>query len=336
MNRILLLVIVSLCLALPAVGQSQVYHDTSSPSGGSTNTFPFGNSFGNNWRYHLSVPASSLPTMAVRFIDFAFAPTATGTFSVEDFQLRMEHSTTHVLTSIFATNIGPCPINMIDVQKGNYTFNATAATWTSLGATGSFGYDGQRALIIEIRYRGHGTMNQGTTSIRSYTSSTNSYRVWANGSYPAPGPADPYSAPYAYGVYTSGGIRVCLTYLTTNVLLADDQVKVGAAANLAVKSAPPGSVYVMAASLGQGPGLNLGPGCTVNLTMDALFWTSLLVGGGTFSNYTGTVPASGDFNATLNVPNIPALTGICVYHACAFFGAAAPPSCSNTDSTIIL
>ena len=59
MKGILLFVLVALCLALPAVGQGKAYHDTSSPSGGSANTFPFGNAFGNNWRYHLSVPASS-------------------------------------------------------------------------------------------------------------------------------------------------------------------------------------------------------------------------------------------------------------------------------------
>ncbi|MBN2491329.1 MAG: hypothetical protein JXQ29_10830 [Planctomycetes bacterium] len=335
MDKLVLLALVSLALALPAIGQSQAYHDTSNPTGGSANTFPFGNSFGNNWRYQMTVPASSLPTLAVRFVDFAFAPTATGTFAVQDFQLRMEHGTTTALSSLFAANIGPCPINLIDVQGGNYTFQATANQWTSLGAQGSFGYDGQRVLVIEIRYRGFGTTNQGSTSIRSYTSSTNSNRVWANGSYPAPGPADPYSTPIGHAPSTSGGIRVCLTYLTTNVLLADDQVKVGASASIAVTSAPAGASYVIAASLGQGPGIHLGPSCVVHLAQDGLFFVSLL-GGGLFSNYTGIVPASGNFSATLNVPNIPALTGICVYHAGVLVGSGSILGCTNTDSTVIL
>ncbi|MBN2492041.1 MAG: hypothetical protein JXQ29_14435, partial [Planctomycetes bacterium] len=220
MKSIALVTSIVLLAALPLVGQSYAYHDTSSPSGGSANTFPFGNSFGNNWRYHMSVPASSLPGKPVRFTEVSFAPTATGTFSVQDFQLRMAHSGSTALSSIFAQNLGPAPVHMIDVQGGNYTFQATANQWTPLGVQTAFDYDGFQHLVIEVRYRGFGTIHQGTTSIRSYTSNTNSNRVWANNTYPSPGPTDPYSTPVGWTPSSSGGIRVRLTYVETVLTLS--------------------------------------------------------------------------------------------------------------------
>ena len=110
MKRLALVPLVVFCFALalagPGHGQYQVYHDSSNSTGGVSNTFPFGNAFGNNWRYQFSVPASSLPAKPVRFVGVAFAPVVNGVFSVKDFQLRIGHSASAALTSIFATNLG--------------------------------------------------------------------------------------------------------------------------------------------------------------------------------------------------------------------------------------
>jgi len=332
MKTLFLALFTSLCIALPVMGQNYAYHDNPSPTGGSANTFPFGNAFGNNWRYHMSVPASSLPNKPVRFTEFAFAPTASGTFSVKDFQLRMAHASSTVLTSIFATNLGPSPVAMIDVQNGNYTFQATANQWTPLGVQTPFDYDGQRALVIEIRYRGFGTMNQGTASLRGYVSSANSNRVWANGSYPSPGPADPYASPYGWTPYTSGAIRVRLTYEETVITLSGTSGPGGTVDLNLLSPVDAGRFYQAASSLGTGP-IPLG-NRVLNLSADDLL--VITVGGylpTVFVNYVGKLDAGGKGKAQINIPNDARLKGVRIHSAFITYDAAAPLGIANISNT---
>jgi hypothetical protein len=335
MKQLTLMALVSLCLVLPAIGQSYAYHDTTSPTGGSTNTFPFGNSFGNNWRYQMTVPASSLPGIPVRFTEFAFAPSASGVFAVQDFQLRMGHATSLALSSVFASNYATPPVNLIDVQNGNYTFTATVGQWTDLGAVNGFDYDGVRPLLIEVRYRGFGTTPQGTVSIRSMTSSTNSNRVWANGSYPAPGPADPYAATVGHTPYTYGAPRVRLTYATTQLTLSGG-TSPGSTVDLNLSSAADaGRAYQVASSLGTGPipigtrSLGLSPDALMVITVNGYLPT-------VFVNYAGVLDASGKAKAQILIPNNPVLTGIRVYSAFVTIDPAAPYGISNISNTATL
>jgi len=332
MKALALVSLISLCLALPLIGQKYAYHDNPSPTGGSANTFPFGNAFGNNWRYQLGVPASSLPNQPVRFTELAFAPTASGTFSVKDFQLRMAHASTAVLTSIFATNLGPSPVTLIDVQGGNYSFTATANQWTSLGPTSGFAYDGQRALVIEIRYRGFGTLNQGTASLRGWTSASNSHRTWANGSYPQPGPADPYSTPYGYGSRTSGAIRVRLTYVESVITLSGTPGPGGTVDLNLLSPADAGRFYQAASSLGTGP-IPIGTR-SLNLTADDLM--VITVGGylpTVFVNYVGKLDAGGAAKAAIKIPNNPSLKGVRIHSAFITLDPSAPFGISNISNT---
>jgi len=332
MKKLTLLALISLAIAFPLIGQNYAYHDNPSPSGGSVNVFPFGNAFGNNWRYQLGIPASSLPNKPVRFTEFAFAPSATGTFSVKDFQLRMAHASSAVLTSIFATNLGPSPVAMINVQNGNYSFQATASQWTPLGVQTPFDYDGQRALVIEIRYRGFGTMNQGTTSINGYTSSSNSHRTWANGSYPPPGPADPYASPYGWGTRTTSAIRVRLTYVEIVIALSGTTFPGGTVDLNLLSAADAGRIYQAASSLGTGP-IPLGSR-VLNLSPDDLL--VITVGGylpGVFVNYVGKLDSSGKAKAQIKIPNDARLKGVRIHSAFITFDSAAPLGISNISNT---
>lgn len=335
MTRISLFVLILLCISLPVISQNYVYHDNPSPSGGSANTFPFGNAFGNNWRYQFSVPASSLPGKPVRFVGMAFAPTATGTFSVKDFQLRMGHSSSAALSSVFATNIGPSPTTLIDVQGGNYTFNATANQWTPLGVQNGFDYNGTSVLVIEVRYRGHGSTNQGSTSIRAFTSSSNSNRVWANGSYPTPPVPDPYSAPVGYNPYTTGGIRVRLAYVETVITLSGSTGPGGTVDLDLLSPRDAGRPYQAASSLGTGPIpidtrlLNLSVDDLLVITVNGLLPSI-------FVNYTGILDASGKAKAQIKIPNVPVLKGLRIHSAFITLNPAAPSGVSNISNTATL
>jgi len=332
MKKPALVPLLILCIVLPVVGQNHAYHDDSNAGAGSANTFPFGNAFGNNWRYQLSVPVSSMPNTPVRFTEVSFAPTASGKFLVKDFQLRMAHTNTAVLSSIFANNFATPPINLIDVQGGQYTFTSTANQWTPLGAQNGFDWDGKRPLLIEIRYRGIGTTNQGSVSIRSRTSSKDSNRVWANGSYPAPGPADPYSAPVAYGIYTSGAIKVRLTYVQIQITLAGSPSP-GSTVDLNLSSPlDAGRFYQTASSFGTGP-IPLGSR-VLGLTPDDLM--VITVNGylpSLFVNYRGNLDSSGKAKAQIKIPNNPNLKGIRIHSAFVTFEPSAPLGINNISGT---
>ena len=332
MKQIALVSFCLFCLVLPAIGQNYAYHDTSNPAGGGTNTFPFGNAFGNNWRYQLTVPASSLPGIPVRFTEFAFAPSASGVFAVNDFQLRMGHAASTALTSIFANNYATLPVNLIDVQNGNYTFTATASQWTTLGAVAGFDYDGMRPLLIEVRYRGFGTLHQGSTSIGSRTSTANSNRVWANGSYPAPGPADPYSATVGYNPYTYGAPLVRLTYVITQLILSGSTSPGGTVDLNLSSAADAGRTFQVASSLGTGPipigsrSLDLSPDNLMVVTVNGYLPT-------VFVNYSGVLDASGQAKAQILIPNLPVLKGVRIHSAFITLDPAAPFGISNISST---
>jgi len=245
----------------------------------------------------------------------------------------MAHSSTHTLTSNLVSNIGPSPTTLIDVQGGNYTFNATASKWTSLGPVQKgFDYDGKSALIIEIRYRGHGTLNQGSVSIRGFTSSSNSNRVWANGSYPSPPFPDPYSATMGYGPYTSGAIRVRLTYVETVITLSGT-TSPGGTVDLDLMSAvDPNRPYQAASSLGTGPipidtrVLNLSPDDLMVVSVNGYLPS-------VFLNYTGVLDASGKAKAQIKIPNLPALKGVRIHSAFITLNPAAPSGVSSISNT---
>jgi hypothetical protein len=326
MNRVLLCLALLVLVAVPAVAQGKAYFPSNAPSGGNTNTFPFGNSFGDNWRYHGWLDATLLPAAKIKITDVAVAPQASGTFTASQCQFRLAHIP-GALSSIFGQNLGPCPINLYD---GPISFPATVGQWNDIGMQTSFGYDGdmvpQPNMVLEIRYRGR------TAGFRSMSDGVASMpRVWAN-NITTPVTPDPYSV-ISGRLSTSGGIRICLTYSRTCICDAPLKGQLGMSIPIALLNMPVGDFYQIAASLGQTP-LNLGT-CTINLTPDSVFLYSIAIGAPIFNYYAGTIPASGQTGGKFVAPKLPALIGICVYHAAIAYGPKGVTCCTNTEGTIL-
>ena len=97
---------------------------------------------------------------------------------------------------------------------------------------------------------------------------------------------------------------------------------------------PSGVYYQVAASLGQTP-LGLGK-CQVGLDLDNVFVFSVLIGGGIFNNYAGITSKSGTATAVFFPPKIPALIGICVYHAAVAYDKSGVLGCTNTAGSMMM
>lgn len=310
-----------------AVGQATVCYPDNLPNAGGFNSFPFGTNFGGtNWRYQLRIPASALPSGPVRVTEVAFAPGGNGTFSASDFQLRAAHTTNASLSTCFFQNIGQCPTELISVQgRPGFSWTVTANTWDPIGTRCDFGYDGQRSIVLEIRYRNR---TSGFLSSRI----GNVERTWANDST-APPAIDPYSA--VCGQSDNSGMKVCLTYEKDTVLLASDTVSLGSAFSIQMVNCPTGP-YRIAASFGQGPPIVFAKDCRLCLQVDGLFWASLLVGPPMFAGYSGTI-RSGTANARMSIPAITLLVGVCLFHGGVVLDRAGQiQACSNTAGTVIV
>lgn len=342
MKRFLLGVVLGALAATPTVGQSNAYFPSNQPSGGNTNTFPFGNAFGPNWRYHGLLSAANLPASKIKITEISVAPssfsnTTSGTgFAATQFQVRMSNYTGSALTTMYASHLPPCPIDLYD---GPITMSpVTLSTWNPIGLQTSFGYDGdlvpQPNLVFEIRYQGRSTISTNPLAgFRSFSDGTTTMpRLWSNTGGGTPISPDPYSGPF--GRYSpSGGIRICLTYSTTCILDAPTTAKIGTTVPVRLLGLTPSQPYQIASAFGQRPIFSIGP-CTIALTPDDLFRVS--TSGALpqiFGGYAGNVPASGNVTATLAVPNIPVLAGICVYTAAA---GVNPTCCTNTEGTQLI
>lgn len=312
---ILLVLAVPSWVSVPA--QTYVYVPDNLPASGGTNVYPFGTN--TEWRYQMRVDAAWLPTSPFRILEVAIAAGKTGTFTASQCQIRMAHTTIANFQNdkVFATNLGPCPTQ---VFNGPLSFPATASQWCNLGLSGSFGHDGTRNLLIEIRFQA----GSGNVSVRSATASVLSVRrLWASGTgaYTATsGNVDSITA--------TGAAKLRLTIDPTTVLLAPDTVRLGTKAVIRLVQARAGEYYQMAASLGQMP-LGLGA-YTVNLAPDNVFIYSVVYGAPIFHSYAGVVNAQGSAFGTFIPPNIPVLVGVCVYHAAVTYDKAGLTGASNT------
>lgn len=108
----------------------------------------------------------------VRITDAAFAAarSSAGVFAASEFQLRLAHTTRSSLAATFADNFTSPPIV---IHHGPRQYAPAEGARRDLGFRGSFAYDGQRSLVLEIRYRGR-------TSGCTYLQGVNSIpRAWA-------------------------------------------------------------------------------------------------------------------------------------------------------------
>ena len=325
--RLIIALLASLVCVGVAASQATVCYPDNQPNTGQFNSFPFGTNFGGtNWRYQIRIPASALPNGPVRITEVAFAPGGNGTFSATNFQLRMAHYSGRALTTCFWQNIGQCPTELINVQgRPGFSWNVTANTWDPIGTRCDFGYDGTRSIVLEVRYR-----NRTSGFISSRIG--NVERTWANDSTNPP-TIDPYQA--VCGQSDNDGVKVCLTYEKSTVLLASDSVSLGGAFSIQMRNCPSGP-YQIAASFAQGPPIALAKGCNICLQIDGLFWASLLFGPPLFNGYAGTIQ-NGTANARMRIGTQTLLVGVCIFHAGAVFdGRGNVLGCSNTAGTVIV
>jgi len=316
-----LLVVVAPGSPLPA--QGQIYIPDNNTTTGGTNVYPFGT--GTEWRYQILVNAQYLPSAPFKILDMAIVARSTATFTASQCQIRMCNTALVDFQATtnrnFDTNLCPCPTQ---VYNGPIKFAGTMNQWANLGLQCSHGYDGQRNLLIEVRFMtGSGNMRLGMTTVPASVR-----RLWRSGAgayTSTSGSVDPTTV--------SGAPKLCLTIDRTCVLMCPDTVSLGASAPIQLGLAPGGDFYQMAASLGQSP-LSIGR-CTICLTPDPVFLLSVLVGPPIFNNYSGVVSAAGSATGKFVPPVIPQLIGICVYHAAVTYNRQGVTCCTNTCGTQI-
>ena len=315
-----------LCIGAGLTAQ-YIYNPNSTPNVGGANSWPFGSY--PEWRYQFIISNTVMGNAPIKIIDIAFAPSSTRTYTATQFQMRMGHTTFTQYTPYdnnpnvdYQTILGPCPTIVYD---GPLSWPCTSAQWSDIGLQRSFAYDGKRNIAVDIRFMG------GSAGVTTYTDSSINRAYVSTQRTP-----NPYNDPKWY-VPTYGeamGMRHRLTVDKNCFLLASDTVQLGQVAYMNIYNGPPGDLYQMAASLGQTP-LPLGP-CTIFLTPDPVFLSSILVGPPVFYYYAGTLSAAGGAGAKLVIPNIKALVGVCVYHAGVAYNKGGIICCTNTDGTQII
>ena len=323
MRRGALLAALIAFLAVSAVAQNYAFVPDNNPAAGSNNIWPF-NMSSTTGRFIQILDAKYLPQRPVKITEVAFTRYSSSypsTFYARQFQMRMSHSPTTLcpLTMTFTDHMAPCPTNLIDTQAG-FTYTIPAVdNWVDIGTVADFGYDGQRNVCLEVRFR-YQDINQG-------------FACWADG---AGTPRlmsklttiDNYAAATGSNMWCNNGLKVRLEWTDRHVLLAPDTVNIGSSGLIMMYGLPPADFFQVAASFGQNQ-LPLGS-CSVFLDPDALLFLSVVLGPPIFVQYGGTVPAAGVARAQLSVPALKQLVGICVYHAAITYNASGITGCTNT------
>jgi len=304
-------------LASSGAGQTtEVYVPTASPSAGSCNGYPW--SIHPEWRFQMRIPAASLGGKPFRITEIAFAPCGTTTFSSPQCEIRMAHTTLGQFSRTFDQNLGQ---NRTVVFNGPLTWKLTANTWSPVGLTGAFDYNGTDHLVVEIRY----TSRSGGTSCR--TDGTTIERLYTFGS-------GAYGSTTGVSQIDKWAPNVRFTVVQA-VLTGSGTPRPGNPIDLdLVAPADAGLPYQLGTSLGTGP-IVLGSR-RIDLSPDDLLVVSIFGYLPTvFVNYAGSLDVNGKARAKISLLNNPALIGLRLHTAFVTLHAAAPfgvRSISNTFS----
>jgi hypothetical protein len=286
----------------------EIYVPSNTPGNGTMNAFPFNSQYGNEWRYQLIIPAARLGNRPMQLTDIAFAPSGSGDFRASTFEVRMSHSTV-APSRTFAVNL---PNPRVVLLSNAFIWNTTNQAWSPIGLTKPFTYNGVDFLTIEIRFKG-GIRGNGFSG-NCYQSQGTHSRVYNR----SPGA---YTA--TTGSVDNGNIKIRITILGASITVSGTG-RPGTTVTLDLASpSDAGRVYQLASSLGTGPipiglrRLNLSPD---NLLVITVFNQLPTV----FVGYAGTFDTNGKAKASINIPNLPALTGIRVNSAFVTLDAKAP------------
>lgn len=285
------------------------------PGTGASNGIPFRPSImGFNCRYQALYFASLLGGRPFSLEDIAFGTIWTGDFNATQLQVRISHYTGTTLAATLDQNIP----NPVTVFSGPITWRHTAATWSPLGLTGSFVWNGTDNLVVDIRYQ-NGTVTGNTLM--------GACRV-IRGAIPRNWAMSNYNATTRSGTDTTGGLKTRFTVDYTTIIPSGKPAPGGTVTYDLVAHGDSGLPYQVGTSLGTGPipidtrQLQLSP--------DALLIAS--IGGNLptiFAKYSGVLDKNGRGQAKLNLPPIPALVGIRLHAAFITIKIGAP---SNIQS----
>lgn len=309
--------LVALLLAAPSV--AQVYVPSNTPASGTCNSLPTNQT---ETRYQMIIDASYLPQSPFKITDVAFAPCGAVNAVFSQCEVRMAHTTLTTFTGNqnFVTNLGPCPSVL---HSGPLTWTGTLDTWSPLGLTGSgFAYDGQgRNILVEFRW-----IRTSGSAASAHRDSV-SPRMWATGS-------GAYNATTG-STGSPAGAKLQLITSTGCVLTAPDTAKIGQSHAITASGMPAGEFGQLVAALGASTPLNFGT-CTVFIDLDNVFVYSFTIGAPIFNNYAGVLPGAGRLIGQFSPPALPALAGLCVFHAGVSIGQAGVTCCTNTAGTLLV
>jgi hypothetical protein len=320
------LLVVGILLVLSGVvAADEVYVPDNIPSMGPINMIPFfaeWTPISGQIRYQLMFGPTELGHRAFRVRDISFAAGYTGSFSASLLQVRMSHSPVGTLNATMDLNL-PAPVTCYHAPIAMAT---TLDAWGNLGLTGTFDYNGNDYLVVDIRYLGGQTSLTGSGYRGSFRSAF-IHRSWAFNNY---------NAVYETGQDRLGGLKTRLT--VNNVILPTTIAGVGIARpggtmNLTL-SAPmdPALPYRAATSLGVGPiYIDIR---TLQLSNDAIFRASVLHYLPTvFVRYAGVLDSQGRGLAKIDIVDSPKLIGVMLHSAFVTLDPTAPSGISSISNT---
>lgn len=294
---VLLISILSILVATAAAGEIGV-PDNSPTTGAACNAIPWSSSFMKGEAgYQTLLPASMLggKPVVIKDISFACCTTSPANLVATTLMITIAHTTATALNATWATNLAK---DATVVFNGKANYAGVYQTWTPIGLTGKFRYNGTDSLVIEIRYI-------GATGGFSCYRVNNLPKSYASG-------AGAFNTTTA-GASTSG-LKVQLNTEDTNLTLSGSPIPGGTVLLDISAASDAGLGYQVGSSFGKGP-IAIGTR-KLELSVDPLL--EVTVGNKLptiFVGYAGTLDAAGKAQAKIVLPNDTRLKGLRIYTA---------------------
>ena len=298
------LVFAALLLVLAGIAAAdEVFVPDNNPATGGSNAIPFWaewSAIQGQIRFQMLFDPTQLGNRRFTVHDLAFAANYSGSFSATQMQIRLSHCTVGTLSATMDLNI-PNPVVCFD---GPASILTTLATWTPMGLTNTFTYNGKDFLVVDLRYMGGATSLTGSGSQGRFRSAA-IHRSWAYMNY---------YATTESGQDRAAGLKTRFTVSVVSIA-GTGTTKPGSTVVFALSSPTDGLLpYHVGTSLGTGPILI--DTRQIDLSPDGVLQAST---GSTlpsvFEAYSGNLDAAGAGQAKLHLPNLPQLVGIRLHTA---------------------
>lgn len=312
-------------LALPLVGQNQIYVPDNMPAVGTCNAFPFNYAA---FTYVSRIPASFMDPSNTYVDDVWFAPCGSGTWSAPDVQIGIGHVQNPIQNPFAFPSITGGTVaalgDFIDLTvvwdssvQGPLSWAYTTGAWSPLGfsATGGTGFTWNQNDDVAF----YVTLNNATGTSTMHRTNTEPFRLYTSGVYQSPTSASSGASglkisftlgagvqaqanPYGNGCTASNGMIPTLSTMQLPITGTP-------AFNMDITQAPAGALTYIYLSSGSAQ-IPMGVGCDLLLDVPGML---LFMNVGL--SPLGPVPAGMGGTATHSVaiPNDPALSGLSLY-----------------------